>query len=123
MRGSVRGPAPAAPPYCRLLPLRRVDSRRGTGLVRIGGVPARDQIGVEARNRGQAARDRPRRDPDSRSACGPPTDRLADAARNSNTSAATTSAGSFATTMKNVFRSKATARNMFGRARPATDSR
>jgi hypothetical protein len=30
---------------------------------------------------------------------------------------------SFATTVKNAFRSDATARNVFGRARPATNSR
>jgi hypothetical protein len=34
-----------------------------------------------------------------------------------------TSSGSFATTLKNVFRSNAVARKLFGRARPATNSR
>jgi hypothetical protein len=40
-----------------------------------------------------------------------------------NTSAATTSAGGLSTTAKNVFRSWATARSVFGRARPATNAR
>ena len=38
-------------------------------------------------------------------------------------SAATTSAGSFTTTLKKLFRSNATARSVFGRTRPATNSR
>ena len=38
-------------------------------------------------------------------------------------SAATTSTGSFTTTLKNVFRSNATARRVFGRTRPATNSK
>jgi len=38
-------------------------------------------------------------------------------------SAATTSVGSLSTTVKNVFRSKAMARNVFARTRPATNSR
>jgi hypothetical protein len=44
-------------------------------------------------------------------------------ARKSNTSAATTSAGSLSTTPKNVFRSCATARSVLARARPATNAR
>lgn len=44
-------------------------------------------------------------------------------AKKSNTSAATTSSGSFSTTLKKVFRSKATARNVLGRVLPATNSK
>jgi hypothetical protein len=43
------------------------------------------------------------------------------AAMNSNTSEAVTSSGSFATTLKNAFRSNAVARTVFDRARPATN--
>jgi hypothetical protein len=39
----------------------------------------------------------------------------------SNTSTERTSSGSFAPTLKNVFRSNAVARTVFGRARPATN--
>jgi hypothetical protein len=39
------------------------------------------------------------------------------------TSAAVTSTGFFGMTVKNAFRSKATARSVFGRHRPATNSR
>ena len=45
------------------------------------------------------------------------------AARNSNTSADVTANGSRSTTVKNVFRSNAVAVNVFGRHRPATNSR
>jgi DoxX-like family len=44
-------------------------------------------------------------------------------ARKSNTSAAVTSTGPLPTTVKNDFRSNATARSVFGRHRPATNSR
>jgi hypothetical protein len=45
------------------------------------------------------------------------------AATKSNTSAGDTSTGSFSTTEKNVFRSNAAARTVFGRARPATNAK
>src|SRR4030081_3263049 len=44
-------------------------------------------------------------------------------AKNSNTSAGTTSTGRLTITVKNVFKSNATDRTVFGRARPATNSR
>jgi len=44
-------------------------------------------------------------------------------AKNSNTSAATTSTGDFETTVKNVFRSNAVARNVSALALPATKAR
>ena len=61
--------------------------------------------------------------PDSRSASRTTLRSPRCSARKSNTSLAATSAGSFATTAKNVFRSNATARGVFGRDRPATNSR
>ena len=41
----------------------------------------------------------------------------------SNTSAGDTSTGSFPTTVKNAFKSNATARTVLGRARPATNAK
>lgn len=44
-------------------------------------------------------------------------------ARNSKTSAETTATGALSTTVKNAFRAWATAGNVFGLVRPATNSR
>jgi len=61
--------------------------------------------------------------PDSRSASRTTVRSPRCAAKNSNTSADSTSTAFFTITVKNVFKSNATALNVFGRARPATNSR
>jgi hypothetical protein len=100
-----------------------VDSPRGTGFTRTGVSPRAIKYAynpeTDDNRRAIVRADKP----DSRSASRTTNRSPRWCARNSNTSAATTLTGSFATTVKNVFRSNATARNVFGRARPATNSK
>ena len=104
-------------------PCRRVGKPRGTGFTTTGVSPRAIKYAhnpeIDDNRRAIVRADTP----DSRSA-NRTTDRSPRcSARKSNTSAGLTSTGFFATTVKNVFRSNATARTVFGRARPATNSR
>jgi hypothetical protein len=104
-------------------PRRRVDRPRGTGFERTGVSPRATKYAyrpeIDDSRRAIVRAD----NPDSPSLIRITVRSPRCCARKSNTSAATTSAGSLSTTPKNVFRSCATARSVLARARPATNAR
>ena len=104
-------------------PCRRVIRPRGTGFTATGVSPRATRYAyrpdTDDKRRAIVRAD----SPDSRSASRSTVRSPRWSARKSNTSAAVTSTGSLPTTVKNDFRSNATARSVFGRHRPATNSR